>query len=248
MRKDSSSRGGRGRGRGRERGGGGGRGKGGGRPSAPRRTAEVVFDEEERRAYLTGFRKRKLERRTFGLAMQMIKDRKEKLSEKKEERLAAKEKMRELGVDEDIAAYDLSEKKREGTKPTQQQQVSYADNTTTQMFGDAVTVTTTMGIVGAAEDAADDDDEELQELRRERSARTKQKQDARWSLHEVSKRVASSLPKKKSKRPRNAAGGEEKGKPQGKRAKRAGGAREDASSSSSKGAKAAPKKGKRKGG
>lgn len=37
---------------------------------------EVIFDEESRVEFLTGFRKRKQERRKFGLAMQVMKEKK----------------------------------------------------------------------------------------------------------------------------------------------------------------------------
>ncbi|EKU20538.1 rrna processing protein rrp17, partial [Nannochloropsis gaditana CCMP526] len=50
----------------------------------------LVFDPEARREYLTGFSKRKKERRTFGLAMQQVKNRKARLMEREELRKAKK--------------------------------------------------------------------------------------------------------------------------------------------------------------
>ena len=50
---------------------------------------EVVWDEESRVDYLTGFKKRKNERRKFGLAMQVMKEakaKKEVLKEKDKKR------------------------------------------------------------------------------------------------------------------------------------------------------------------
>jgi len=91
-----SGRGGGGRGRGRGRGGGGrgfdwgGRGGFGGR-----RKLEITFDPEARREYLTGMSARKKERRVFGLAMQKIKDRRDKLDRKKEDRKSRLEKVEE---------------------------------------------------------------------------------------------------------------------------------------------------------
>ncbi len=38
---------------------------------------EIIFDETSREKYLTGFRQRKTQRRKFGLAMQVIRDKKE---------------------------------------------------------------------------------------------------------------------------------------------------------------------------
>ena len=53
---------------------------------------EVVFDEQARVDYLTGFRKRKNERRKYGLAMRLIKetkDRKEALKQRRSDVLKA---------------------------------------------------------------------------------------------------------------------------------------------------------------
>ena len=87
-------RGGRGgRGRFGGRGGGGGRGHGGG--FGGRRKLEITFDPEARREYLTGMSARKKERRVFGLAMQKVKDRKEKLERKKEDRKSRLERIEE---------------------------------------------------------------------------------------------------------------------------------------------------------
>ena len=91
--------GGRGRGRGRGRGGsGGGRGfdRGGhGGGFGRRRKLEITFDPDARREYLTGMSARKKERRVFGLAMQKIKDRRDKLDRKKEDRKSRLEKVEE---------------------------------------------------------------------------------------------------------------------------------------------------------
>ena len=86
-------RGGRGRGGGRGGRGGGGRGHGGG--FGGRRKLEITFDPEARREYLTGMSARKKERRVFGLAMQKVKDRKEKLERKKEDRKSRLEQIEE---------------------------------------------------------------------------------------------------------------------------------------------------------
>ena len=44
----------------------------------PKGKAQVLFDEQARSEWLTGFGKRKAERRKFGLAMQILKDKKMK--------------------------------------------------------------------------------------------------------------------------------------------------------------------------
>ena len=56
----------------------------------------LVFDPEARREYLTGFSKRKTERRKFGLAMQKVKDRKARLLEREEIRKAKQDAWDEL--------------------------------------------------------------------------------------------------------------------------------------------------------
>ena len=92
--------GGRGRGRGRGGGGRGGRGRGidrggDGGGFGRRRKLEITFDPDARREYLTGMSARKKERRVFGLAMQKIKDRRDKLDRKKEDRKSRLEKVEE---------------------------------------------------------------------------------------------------------------------------------------------------------
>jgi hypothetical protein len=57
---------------------------------------EIKFDSKARLDYLTGFSNRKKKRRTFGLAMQKVKDRKLKLEQRKEIRHAQLEKLEEL--------------------------------------------------------------------------------------------------------------------------------------------------------
>ena len=56
---------------------------------------EIKFDPAARHDFLTGFSKRKKERRVFGLAMGKLKARKDALDERKEIRAAKKEEVRE---------------------------------------------------------------------------------------------------------------------------------------------------------
>lgn len=51
---------------------------------------EVAFDEQARVEYLTGFHRRKQERRKFGLAMQILKDKKKHKDDLKDQRAAVK--------------------------------------------------------------------------------------------------------------------------------------------------------------
>lgn len=63
---------------------------------------EIKFDSKARLDYLTGFSNRKKKRRTFGLAMQKVKDRKQKLEQRKEIRHAQLEKLEELEEQREI--------------------------------------------------------------------------------------------------------------------------------------------------
>ena len=56
---------------------------------------EIKFDPEARRTYLTSLSSKKKERRTYGLAMQKVKDRKLKLEEKRETKKALLEQIEE---------------------------------------------------------------------------------------------------------------------------------------------------------
>jgi hypothetical protein len=57
--------------------------------------APIVFDPDARKEYLQGFSERKKERRAYGLAMQKVKDRKAKLENRAEMKLAQKEQVEE---------------------------------------------------------------------------------------------------------------------------------------------------------
>ncbi|GMI55880.1 hypothetical protein ScalyP_jg7406 [Parmales sp. scaly parma] len=75
----------------------------GGRSYQAPRKLEINFDKSSRVDYLTGFGKRKAVRRTFGLAMQKLKDRKARLEKNKEDREEKKEKQ-----DRDLEARRLN--------------------------------------------------------------------------------------------------------------------------------------------
>ena len=74
--------------------------------AALNKKGEVIFNEQSREEYLTGFHKRKQERRKFGVAMQILKDKKATKEKAKERRQALKETIdpqpaKELDGDED---------------------------------------------------------------------------------------------------------------------------------------------------
>ncbi|CAM9686999.1 unnamed protein product [Choristocarpus tenellus] len=187
--------------------------KGGGK----RPRIEVVFDPDARNDYLTGFRKRKQARRRFGLAMQQIKDRKERLEERKERRDALKDRREELGVVEDLSDFNIKEKARmeAKVKPDDLVRVDFDDGHTQAMFGDAVMVTTTVGIPDSEDEDEDGETAKLEEeLRGEKRRRRTEAlnrrgrgsgsgeedgEENRWSLAAVSKRLAANMPAKSRK-------------------------------------------------
>ena len=171
----SGSAGGKGGGKRGGKGGGKGGGKHsgkGGRGKPPpkiKRVKEVVFDEKARTEHLLGMRKRKAERRQFGLDMQKLKDRKAILSERKERREAVKEKYEEAitqkkkrlqghafaedeiddvlhgGVVRALAGEVETLEEMEQAASGKSEAV-FDDEHTSSRFGDGVTVTTTFGL------------------------------------------------------------------------------------------------------
>jgi len=126
---------------------------------------EIKFDPEARKEYLTSLSSKKKERRTFGLAMQKVKDRRAKLEEKKETRKAVLEQIEEAERiknqerqirDEScellakLATYEDIEEKEEKI-------TTFKDETTQSQFGGQVVVTTTYNIL--SDDEKDSDKE-----------------------------------------------------------------------------------------
>ena len=100
---------------------------------------EIVFDEAARVDFLTGFRKRKQERRKYGLTKQIEKEQKHHKDEVKSRRQAVKEVRSESGLklDEIIDELKVGEKQL-GAKIGKQ--MVFQDDQTVSMFGDAVLV------------------------------------------------------------------------------------------------------------
>jgi hypothetical protein len=91
---------------------------------------EVFFDEASRVDFLSGFRQRKQERRQFGLAMQILKNKKnikEKSKERKQVLKSTVTESVEEQSDDDIATDEVP--------------ALYDDSVTTEMFGAPVSVT-----------------------------------------------------------------------------------------------------------
>ncbi|CAN0001939.1 unnamed protein product [Discosporangium mesarthrocarpum] len=109
--------------------------------------------------------------------MQEIKDRKERLEERKERREVEKERREELGVQEDLSAFDIKAQKRAGAKvrPEDLVRVDFDDGHTLGMFGDTVTVTTTAGIPDSDDEDGGETAQLEAELRKEKRRRQAQK-------------------------------------------------------------------------
>jgi Nucleolar protein 12 (25kDa) len=86
---------------------------------------EIVFDPEARTAYLQGFSERKKQRRLYGLAMQKVKDRKEKLERRANNRQAVEDQVKELEQQKLMIMQQKAREAREN-KPTHKTTTSTA--------------------------------------------------------------------------------------------------------------------------
>mmetsp|Transcript_12170 Transcript_12170/g.19969 ORF Transcript_12170/g.19969 Transcript_12170/m.19969 type:complete len:267 (+) Transcript_12170:72-872(+) len=195
-------------------GGGGGHHKGKPTFAPPRhKKVEVSFNASDRLDYLTGFSKRKKERRAFGLAMQKVKDREAKVEERKERREAQIEKIEDIernkkalrkgleggndddddGEQDDNDDGSANEERNEGQQ--QQQESTFQDEHTTTQFGGLVSVTTTFGIP-----SDDEDDDSVEFYKRAKHGKdhvdTEQKRAA--DVNTFMEKVKSNMPKKNS--------------------------------------------------
>ncbi len=161
---------------------------------------EILFDEKERSDYLSGFRKRKLERRKYGLALQKLRDRKARIDGRKEAQDKARKELQELsGVEEGEGPVEaeLSGDGREEMIYT------FVDECTTAKFGGEVIVEVKMGAIeGGKEEEEEANDEELQRVRKERAMRAREKEEEQWSIRELVKKVGAPMPSKKRKKGR----------------------------------------------
>lgn len=102
---------------------------------------EATYDPEARRQWLTGFSKRKKERRMKGLAYGALKAREEKLAIRRARRAAnPKPKIETPVVDAEAEA------------PAEKKVVEYDDGAVMDQWGSSVTVTTTLGLDVDSED------------------------------------------------------------------------------------------------
>lgn len=105
---------------------------------------EVLFDDTARVNYLTGFRKRKQERREYGHAMEIMKKQKKRLDKRKEIRTAVTHALQERtgGEPDQSDAEDIPETGSSCVGG----QTTFADDSTTAMFGGVVSVVVDSGI------------------------------------------------------------------------------------------------------
>ena len=185
------------------------------RPRQKHQKVVVTFDEDERAEYLTGFRKRKAQRREQAIVEMVEKARKDKL----EERADRREKKAEMAAS---SGNNLTmEDNQSSDDEDAVEQVSFADDFSKERFGATnVTVTTVVGFDG------EDSDDDVDALREKLAAR--QKTNKKRNLLNEEKRLAKAMDakvkkmkeillkskrqKKKSKRSKQASGKKEKGK------------------------------------
>lgn len=98
----------------------------------------VIFNEEARVEWLSGFEKRKKDRQKYGIAMQVLKDKKKNRDKGSEKKRAMKIL---LSQDEDID-HDQDKLLHQDEKKN----ITYNDSVTQNMFGSVVTVTVDDGI------------------------------------------------------------------------------------------------------
>lgn len=99
-----------------------------------KRAEAGTWDEAARREYLTGFRKRKRERRIRGHAYEALKERQAKLEVRAARRAATQERLETLVLPEETPA------------PASKSTVVYDDAEVMDQWGAEVTVTTTLGL------------------------------------------------------------------------------------------------------
>eukprot|EP00600_Ochromonadales_sp_CCMP1393_P008538 CAMPEP_0174960718 /NCGR_PEP_ID=MMETSP0004_2-20121128/3852_1 /TAXON_ID=420556 /ORGANISM="Ochromonas sp., Strain CCMP1393" /LENGTH=219 /DNA_ID=CAMNT_0016209107 /DNA_START=76 /DNA_END=735 /DNA_ORIENTATION=+ len=116
---------------------------------------EVIFNESARVEYLTGFGKRKQERRKYGLAMEVLKKQKAHKEMLKEHRQAFKEKeFKAVDGNEDGDDGDVVDSQVAGEDNGVSSKL-YEDPSTLSMFGSTVSVTVDTMIGNASEDDED---------------------------------------------------------------------------------------------
>lgn len=106
---------------------------------------ELIFNDASRTDYLTGFHKRKQQRRMYGLTMQVLKEKKAQIEVRKQRRkaVASETQAHENDEDEDL--------ERDSSNKEQQ---SFNDEDTRAMFGGEVSVVIDTGVADALDEIA----------------------------------------------------------------------------------------------
>ncbi|CEG40001.1 Uncharacterized conserved protein [Plasmopara halstedii] len=127
----------------------------------------VTFDPDKRKEYLTGFHKRKQERRRFGLDMEAYKTKKRQLEIKRQRREEQKEMMAALNLLDDYKKRDEEENDDldDGDDACSAKAVTkietFNDSFTQGKFGDIVTVTTSVGnLQSESDDSCEEETDE----------------------------------------------------------------------------------------
>mmetsp|Transcript_7772 Transcript_7772/g.6943 ORF Transcript_7772/g.6943 Transcript_7772/m.6943 type:complete len:237 (+) Transcript_7772:56-766(+) len=108
--------------------------------SSINKDGKVVFNEESRQEFLTGFRKRKLERRKFGLAMQIMKDKKS-LKQKAKEKRDTTAKAISNHINETQSNDSDDDEENIDDNSSEINSVIFDDPKTNALFGSSVSVT-----------------------------------------------------------------------------------------------------------
>lgn len=113
---------------------------------APSRKNEVVFDDAARTAYLTGFHSRKQSRRKYGIAMQVLKEKKARKELSKELRQVRSTNQEDGAQGEDDDGEDEMGSQESIDGHGERTELTFSDDNTNAMFGGEVSVTIDEGI------------------------------------------------------------------------------------------------------
>lgn len=107
---------------------------------------ELIFNDEARTEWLTGFHKRKVQRRQYGLTMGLLKEKKAKLDMRKQRR--------KLVAESETFIESQTEDNEDGDIPKTSTETCFDDDVTREMFGGDVSVVVDTGIADVLEDWA----------------------------------------------------------------------------------------------
>ena len=208
--------------------------KNAGKDFAPkkRKTKEIVFDPDARRDYLRGFSERKKQRRAYGLAMQKVKDRKEKLESRKDRRLGMLEQVEEAekqkeamrlallaqqeknNQQEEDSESEIEDSKKapiendensESEKDDKITTTAYDDQVTQDQWGGNVIVTTSTKIPG--EDSDDESESQIQITRKPKKRAVDEAQQYAGNVDKFMNQLKGNMPSKKKANHKTPRGG-----------------------------------------